>query len=256
MAGAIIQGILRANLLPAQQIGVYDVSASQCEPHEKSGCRVFDSVAELVQSCHMVVLSVKPQNFPDVLSLIRRASPASDTVFLSIAAGISIGFIKENLGFDAAVIRAMPNTPLLIGFGAVALSRETPVSDEAFDFAKSIFSSAGIAVEIPSDRMNEVIPLNGSSPAYIYLFAKIFVEQAEKAEFDPQTANRLFCETLIGSAKMMLESGKTHQQLIDMVTSPKGTTFEGLCALEEHGFAQALIACFDATVRRAYELGR
>lgn len=255
MAGAIIGGIVESKILKPDQIAVCDVSAGKRASYQEKGIAALEDPKALVGICQYIVLSVKPQNFSEVLPLIKSAAKP-DTVFISIAAGISIPFIKETLGYDAKVIRVMPNTPLLIGHGATALSRIAPVGEEEFAFAEKIFAAAGFVAEVPSDKMNEVIPLNGSSPAYIYLMAKVFVEEGIKAGFDADTANSLFCETLIGSAQMMMESGKSHQELIDMVTSPKGTTFEGLEALHAGGFENALRECFHATIRRAYELGK
>ncbi|MGI5967116.1 MULTISPECIES: pyrroline-5-carboxylate reductase [Anaerotruncus] len=255
MAGAIINGIVSSGLLKPEEIAVNDVRAAQVESYTSRGFAGCDTIAQLVESCAYVVLSVKPQNFPDVLAQIKPAAKP-DTVFISIAAGMSAEYIKKALGFDAKVVRVMPNTPLLIGCGAVAISRVDPTSPEEFAFAKSIFAAAGQVEEVDADKMNEVIPLNSSSPAYIYLFAKVFVDRAAELGFDPDVANRLFCNTLIGSAKMMMETGKTHQELIDMVTSPAGTTFEGLAALGRNNFEKALTECFDDTIRRAYELGK
>ncbi|MEM1483963.1 pyrroline-5-carboxylate reductase [Oscillospiraceae bacterium PP1C4] len=255
MAGAIINGIVSSGMLEPEKIAVYDVKAEHLHTYASRGFAACDSIGELVQSCNYVFLSVKPQNFADVLAQIKPAATLQ-TVFVSIAAGISAEFIKSGVGFDAKIIRVMPNTPLLIGSGSTALSQVAPTSDEEFAFIKSVFAAAGAVEEVAPDQMNEVIPLNGSSPAYIYLFAKVFVDRAVELGFDADTANRLFCNTLIGSARMMLETGKTHQQLIDMVTSPGGTTFKGLEALHRCGFEQALIDCFDDTIKRAYELGK
>lgn len=255
MAGAIINGIVSAQLHSPAEMAVYDIKNTQCESFAKRGLSVFPSALHLAESCDYLVLAVKPQNFTNVLREIKPAVQ-KETVFISIAAGISAEFIKQELGFDAKVVRVMPNTPLLIGCGSVAISCVQPTSNEEFEFAKRIFGAAGAVEEVSADKMNEVIPLNGSSPAYIYLFAKTFVDRAVEAGFDADTANRLFCNALIGSAKMMLEAGKSHQELIDMVTSPAGTTYAGLEALHRNHFEKALIECFDDTVRRAYELGK
>ena len=184
MAGAIINGIVSSGLLKPEEIAVNDVRAAQVESYTSRGFAGCDTIAQLVESCAYVVLSVKPQNFPDVLAQIKPAAKP-DTVFISIAAGMSAEYIKKALGFDAKVVRVMPNTPLLIGCGAVAISRVDPTSPEEFAFAKSIFAAAGQVEEVDADKMNEVIPLNSSSPAYIYLFAKVFVDRAAELGFDP-----------------------------------------------------------------------
>lgn len=255
MAGAIIGGIVSAGLLTPPQIAVYDVNTQALERYTTREFSVFISAAALVGACDYVVLSVKPQNFTDVLAQIKPTA-RPETVFVSIAAGIGADFIKTGLSYDAKLIRVMPNTPLLIGSGSSALTLVPPATQQEFDFVFKLFSAAGAAERVSPDQMNEVIALNGSSPAYIYLFAKAFVDHAVTLGFDADTANRLFCNSLIGSAKMMLEMGKTHQELIDMVTSPGGTTFAGLEALRRGGFEAALTDCYDATTKRAYELGK
>ncbi len=255
MAGAIISGVLGAGSLAPSEMGVYDISAEKTAALGKQGLQVCQSPAELVSRAKYVLLAIKPQNFEEVLGQLAGVVTA-ETVIISIAAGISPAYIKSKLGEGCKVVQVMPNTPLLIGYGATAISRAEPTTQEEFDFACGLFSAAG-AVEVIDNRlMNEVIPLNGSSPAFIYLLAKLFVDRAQELGFDRDCANRLFCNTLIGSAQMMLTTGKDHQALIDMVTSPAGTTFSGLQALADNGFDKAIRSAYDATVKRAYELGR
>lgn len=255
MAGAIINGIISSKMLRPDGIAVYDINQDVCGSYQTRGFRACNTIGQLVAECNYVILSVKPQNFTDVMAGVKVAA-SSETVFVTIMAGISAEAIKRELGFDAKVIRVMPNTPLLVGYGSIALSRIEPATADEFGFIKEVFASAGKVEEISPNMMNEVIPLNGSSPAYIYLFAKVFVDRAVELGFDAGVANRLFCNSLIGCAKMMMETGKTHQELIDMVTSKGGTTFKGLEALARNHFDQALLECFDDTIKRAYELGK
>lgn len=219
------------------------------------GCTIAGSSLEILDSCKYVLLAVKPQVIENVLEQIA-PKVTEDTVILSIAAGISCSYIRRKIGFDCKVVNIMPNTPLLMGFGTSALSRNEPIEEEEFQFALRIFQSAGEAYVIPSQLMNEVIPLNSSSPAFIYYFAKIYVERAEKAGFSRELANELFCNTLIGSAKMMLDSGLDHDELLRMVTSPGGTTLKGLEAMDDNGFRRAVEQGIDACIQRAYELGK
>ncbi len=255
MAGAILAGIEGAGLLQPAEICLFDRSAEKVEQYAKKGYCPCESAAQVALRCKYVLLAVKPQNFEEVVPQLQ-GSISDETVFISIAAGISPDYLCQLAGRPCKVVQVMPNTPLLIGQGAVAISRVAPTTDEEFAFAKSVFAAAGLVEEIDNSLMNEVIALNGSSPAYIYRFAKVFCDRAVELGIDDQAANRLFCQALIGSAQMMLQTGKSHQELIDMVTSPKGTTFEGLQALDEGGFDQTLRQCYDATTRRAYELGK
>lgn len=255
MAGAIIGGVLRSKLLPPSEIAVFDVNAEKLESCRKQGMTVLASPEEVAASCKYVLLAIKPQNFADVMAQIA-PSLTEESVVISIVAGVSAAYIKESAGFDVKVVPVMPNTPLLIGHGTVAMSHVQPTSDEEFVFAQGLFAAAGQVTVIPPDKMNEVIPLNGSSPAFIYLIAKLFVDEAEKNGFDRETANRLFCDTLIGSAHMMLDTGMDHQTLINMVCSPGGTTLKGLEALKEYGIEEAIAQCSRATIKRSYELGK
>lgn len=255
MASAIIGGVLRQGLYTAGEIGVYDLSPAVQERYRSAGHPVFDAPEALVAACGIVVLAVKPQVFPQVLGEIRPAM-TPETLLVSIAAGITAETIHAGVGFPCRLVLVMPNTPLLVGAGAAALSPVEPATRQDFEKAKALFAAAGIAEEIPADKMKEIIPVHGSSPAFIYLFAKTLVDCAREAGIDPDVANRLLCQTLIGSAKMMLESGKTHQQLIDMVCSPGGTTLAALDAMEQQGFSASIAAGFDACVRRAWELSQ
>lgn len=255
MAGAIINGVLKSGILKPSEIMVFDINTAQCQPFVERGCLLAKNAKAAVAECKYIILAVKPQNFPDVLDEISEAiNPES--VVISIAAGISISYLKSALGEEIKAVQVMPNTPMLLGYGAVAICRKPPVSDEEFAFAKQLFACAGAVEEIAPDKMNEIIALNGSSPAYIYLITKLFCEHAASLGIDYETANRLFCSSLIGSAHMMLETGKSHQELIDMVTSPNGTTYAGLQALDQANLKQAVTQCYDATTNRAYELGK
>lgn len=255
MASAIIGGVLRAELLPPEEIGVYDVSAEAMARCREKGLHVFGSIAEIGESCEYILLAVKPQSFAAVLSELK-PSIEKNAVVISIAAGITHEAIKKSLGFDCKIVRVMPNTPLLLGAGATALARVNPTSPEEFAFVERIFSAAGVTGEIPAEKMNEIIPVNGSSPAFIYYFAKVMVDCAQKLGIDPAVAMRLFCQSLRGSADMLELSGNTPDELIRMVCSPGGTTLAGMQALEENGFGTAVEAYFDACVKRAGELAQ
>lgn len=253
MASAIAQGVAGAGKTLPQSIGIYDVDRDKLGEWRARGARVFSDIPSLVRDCSTVILAVKPQVFPQVLPLVKEGV-CPDTVLVSIAAGITIRSVKKAMGFDCKVIRIMPNTPLMLGEGASAVSREAPVTDEEFAFVMDIFSAAGIAREIAPDKMDEIVPVNGSSPAFFYLLAKTAADWAEKNGLCRDSAMALFCQTMTGSARMLMESGKGPQELIDMVCSPGGTTIAAMEALERGGFAAAVEAAFDDCARRSREL--
>lgn len=255
MASAIAAGVLKQGLLASDQIAVFDINHEKKQRFASAGHPVFHSVEELVRACSYIILAVKPQVFPQVLPQVKQGMSA-DKVLVSIAAGITAQAIQEAMGFPCKVVLVMPNTPILLGKGSTALSRVEPTTQAEFDTVQALFASAGLAEEIAPDKMNEIIPVNGSSPAFVYLFAKVIVDCAQKAGIDPAVANRLFCQALIGSAQMMLDTDQSHQQLIDTVCSPGGATLAGLDALEQHGFSAGIEAAFAACVRRAGELSQ
>lgn len=256
MATAIISGIARAGM--EAELFACDHNEDKVAALAQYGVKPQPSAKELASAVDVLFLAVKPQNFAEVLAEIR-GSVRPETVIVSIAAGITAQYIVDSLGIPpqaAKVVLAMPNTPLLLGCGATALSKGAGVPDDEFDFVRRIFDCAGITAVIPADRMNEIIPINGSSPAFIYQYAKLFIDYGVSVGFSEQTCLSLFAQTLIGSAKMMTESGRSIEELIRMVSSKGGTTIAGLAALEENNLPQAVRAACEKSVARAYELSK
>ena len=174
----------------------------------------------------------------------------------AICAGITDEYIASKTLSGAKVVLVMPNTPLLLGEGATALSRSNSVSDEEFSLVCSIFGACGIYSVIPKDKMKEIIAINGSSPAFIYLYAKAFIDYADSVGIGREVATELFAKSLIGSAKMITDSGRTIEELIEMVSSKGGTTIAGLEKLREGGLEKAVSECCKACTKRAYELSK
>lgn len=256
MAGAIIEGILRKSIVPVNDLSVFDKDKSKLDKFRAKGIKAAETIQDLAKKCDIIFLSVKPQNYDEVLGDIKTSVDGSK-VLVSIAAGISTDYIKKAIGFDCKAIRVMPNTPLLLGEGASAFgSRRSPVTEDEFNFAKSIFESGGIVEVLPEDKMNAVISVNGSSPAYVYLFAKAVIDSAVKQGIDAETAKKLIAKTLEGSAKMLTESGYTPEELIKMVSSPGGTTLKALEALYEHNFEAVVDDAMLRCTKRAEELGK
>ena len=231
MGFAIIKGIFgTAN----ENISLYafDMDCEKLNNLKQFSVQPCSSEADVVKHCKYVVLAIKPQVIDNVLDNISDAVN-SDTVIISIAAGITSDFVQKKTKPDAKVVLVMPNTPLLLGEGASALSHNEYVNDEEFEFVKGIFTSCGKTAVIPIDKMKEIIAVNGSSPAFIYLFAKGFIDYAVSVGIDAEAAKELFSQSLIGSAKMITDSGYTIDELIKMVSSPGGTTLAGLDRLYE-----------------------
>lgn len=255
MGTAIMKGISSSESGKNITLYAFDPDASKVDALGETGVISCGSEEELTAECGYIFLAVKPQIIEKV---IEAAAPAvtSDKVLISIAAGISDEFIVSKTIPDAKVILAMPNTPLLLGEGASALSRNDNVTDEEFEIILSVFRSCGKAAVVPKDKMKEIIAINGSSPAFIYLFAKGFTEYAESVGISSEAALELFSQSLIGSAKMLTDSGYTIDELIKMVSSPGGTTLAGLDRLYEGKLTDTVKNCCESCTKRAYELSK
>lgn len=251
MATAIIKGICNDK---ENSIRAYDIDVAKVEALKDSGVVKAESPKELAEKSDFIFLAIKPQQFEEALGDL--AGHTSGKVIVSIAAGITAEYIKSKLGEDTKVVLVMPNTPLLRGKGATALCKVQPTSQEEFNVVVNIFSQSGIAKVIPEDKMKEIIAINGSSPAFIYLFAQGFLDYAKKVDIDEKTALELFSQTLIGSADMMINSGFTVDELIKMVSSPGGTTLKGLESFDKDGLKKSVVNACEACTQRAYELSK
>ena len=254
MGGAIIRGIL-SHYGDKAEICAYDPDKAKLAELEKAGVKAASSEGEVCERCKYVFLAIKPQMFDAVLPKLA-PSVTEDNVIVSIAAGITEDYIAKMTIPNVRTVIVMPNTPFLLGEGATALAKGKFTSDEEFDVVKDIFSTGGIAKVVPMDKMKEIIAINGSSPAFIYLYAKGFVQYAESVGIDSQTALELFAKSLIGSAKMLTDSGKTVDELIKMVSSPGGTTLAGLDGLYEGKLTDVVADCCERCTKRAYELSK
>lgn len=257
MGFAIMKGIAQSGLCDelSIQLSAYDNDAEKLKRLEGYGVSVCASAQELAERCKYVFLAVKPQQLDEVLESIRSVV-TDDSVIVSICAGITGEYIKSKTNLNAKVVLVMPNTPLLLGEGASALAKAEPVVQEEFDLVCKIFSSCGKIAVVPENKMKEIIAINGSSPAFIYLYSKAFIDYAKSEGIDEEVAKTLFAQTLIGSAKMITDSGYSIDELIKMVSSKGGTTIAGLEKLYEGGLEETAKKACEACTKRAYELSK
>ncbi|MGN0552736.1 MAG: pyrroline-5-carboxylate reductase [Oscillospiraceae bacterium] len=255
MGSAIIKGVLAAKSSDEIKVYAYDKDTAKVDALASIGVTKCADEAEVAQKCKYVLLAVKPQGIDEALEAIKPCVN-DETVIVSIAAGISEEYIKKMTIPSAKVVLVMPNTPLLLGEGASALAKAEPTTDEEFEFVKGIFASSGVAQVVPIDKMKEIIAINGSSPAFIYLFAKGFAEYAKSVGIDEDAAQRLLAQSLIGSAKMITDSGYTVDELIKMVSSPGGTTLAGLDEFYKGDLTGVVGKACESCTKRAYELSR
>ncbi len=255
MGFAIMKGAAESAFGAELQICAFDTDADKLSRLAEYGITACASGTEVLERCQYVFLAVKPQMFDTVLEDLAPAV-TPDTVLVSIAAGITAEYIRSKTIPEAKVVLVMPNTPLLLGAGATALAKCEPTTEEEFAVVCRIFESCGTTAVLPENKMKEVIAVNGSSPAFIYLFAKAFVDYAAKEGIAPETSLPLFAQSLIGSAKMLTDSGYTIEELIRMVSSPGGTTLAGLDKLYAGELEKTVDAACTACTKRAYELSK
>ncbi len=262
MATAIISGML-ASGTDASLITVYDKFTEKAAAFANRGINVAPTLIDAANASELILLSVKPQNYAEVLGEIGGSDvDTSHKTFISIAAGISTETVSAMLHRECAVVRVMPNTPLQVGCGVSALTRNSLVSDEDFALVRSIFDAAGMTVVIDESQMNTVICANGSSPAYFYYFIDAIVRsaKAQGLDLDDKTLTEVVCRTVIGSAEMLLASGKSAAELIRAVTSPNGTTERAMNVFYEEKVDEtidrAMRACTDRAEEMARELGK
>jgi len=252
MGGSILSGIIKQNIYNKDEILLFDVNESVIENYKNNGFTFGKSEKDLIENSETVLIAIKPQMFYRLKELNLNLK---NKIIVSIAAGKTIENLKEIFG-NQKYIRVMPNTPALISYGATAIARDENVDDETFEKVLNIFKSIGVAIEIPEDKMNEIIPVNGSMPAYLYYFAEGFIEKAVKNGIDYETAKILACESIIGSAKMILETNKPIPELIKDVCSPGGATLEGMKTLDEGNFKETIYKTSKACIDKAYDLSK
>lgn len=253
MAEALLKGLLRAGYA-CEQIAVSEPNAERRAELER--LYGVSTTSENIKAAHfgqIMILAVKPAVIPAVCREI--ASVASGKLIISIAAGVKSAAILDALGGGARVVRVMPNTPALVGEGMSALSAAGSASDADLQAAVEIFATVGKTVVVKEDLLDAVTGLSGSGPAYAFLMIEALSDGGVLAGLSRADARLLAAQTLLGSARMAIETGLHPGALKDMVTSPGGTTIHALQVLENAGVRGALIDAVAAAVARAKELG-
>lgn len=255
MASAMVKGLLAAGLAPAGDVGAFDIAADKLEAACKQfGIHRFDSAGSLAGACEAVVLAVKPADFPALLADISPPLQAKNPLVISIAAGNTIGYIESLLGVESALVRVMPNINASIGESMTAYCGNARVSAAQLDFARQLCESFGEAVELDEKHFPAFGVLAGSAPAFAYLFIDELARAGVKIGMNKKLALRIAAQTVLGSAKMVAASGEHPYELIDRVCSPGGTTIEGIAALREHGFSNAVTKAVDRTLEKDAKL--
>lgn len=256
MAGALIRGLLRAGTCAPERVIATDVRSERLEELARQyGIRTSEDNAAAAKEAEVIVLAVKPQV---LTKLVDEISPSLDATKLvvSIAAGVTAKSIEKRLCEKARVVRVMPNTPALVDAGAAGIARGTHASAGDVALVQRLFDSVGISAVLDESLLDAVTGLSGSGPAYIFLIIEALSDAGVKVGLHRDTAQKLAAQTVLGSAKLLLETGEHPGRLKDMVTSPGGTAIAGLHTLEAGGLRTTLINAVETATSRARELGK
>ena len=255
MGAALIKSLVNSNFLPVDKISMFDVDINKLEQlKSETGISYFETAKELVQWSDIVVLAVKPNILKSVLEELK---PVIDDkkVVVSFAVGIPISFYENILGTDKKIVRSMPNTPAMVGEGMTLICQNSNVTELEFAIVKQMFDCAGKCEFLSEKLMSEVTALTGSSPAYVFMFIEAMADGAVLSGIPRDMAYRLAAQAVLGSAKMVLETGLHPGVLKDQVCSPGGTTIEAVSTLEKNGFRYSIMDAMNDCTKKARLIG-
>lgn len=245
MGYAMLKGAISS--ISPENVGVTDRSFDKAESiAQETGVRHFESNADCVKNCKYVVFSIKPQVYENVIDEIRKFVDDSK-IIISLAPNVSIEMLNGMFGKNVRVVRLMPNTPALVGEGMTGYCYDDALfNEEEKTFLADLFNSFGKAVKVSEKIMSAVVCASGSSPAYVFMFIEALADSVVKYGMSRDDAYTFVAQTVLGSAKMVLESGEHPGVLKDRVCSPGGTTIRAVEKLEECGLRNALFKATEA----------
>ncbi len=256
MASALARGFIHSGLSAADSILASDpYEAARTGIAKDAGIQTTTSNLEVLKFANVLLLAVKPDQVNDVLAEARPHF-TDKHVLISIAAGVTLARMEAALPPGARVVRVMPNTPALVGASASAFALGKSAIAEDAQLAQKLFSSVGVAYPVKESLLDAVTGLSGSGPAYVFLMIEALSDGGVAAGLPRDIATKLAAQTLLGSAKLLLETGQHPGALKDMVTSPGGTTIEGLHELEKGGLRAALMNAVRAAAEKSRKLGQ
>lgn len=254
MAEAIARGVLDANVFHAEQIIATDVAPERRALFAQDlGIECIDDPVRVARGSRMILLALKPQTINDVLASIAHSTHPG-AMIVSIAAGITTASIEKHLA-PRPVVRTMPNTPLMVGLGAVAMAPGAFATDTHLGLARRLFDSVGKVVEVREEQLDAVTALSGSGPAYFFFLVEQMIKAGIEMGLDPVIAHQLATQTALGAGKMLATSADAPAELRRKVTSPKGTTQAAIEYMQEKRLDQIVVDALKAAERRGKELG-
>jgi pyrroline-5-carboxylate reductase len=255
MGEAILRGVIREGCLPKNAVVAYDPVRKR-EQVLAIEFGVLCAQNNLIPgACPHVLLAVKPQMMRTVLEEIRPVVQ-DDATIISIAAGITTGYIDEHLGGKGRIVRAMPNTPMLVGCGVTAVASGPRATPEDVHWAQRLFAASGLAIVVDEALMDAVTGLSGSGPAYLFYLIEAMTAAGVAEGIDPDIAAMLATQTCIGAGKLLAETKKPAEQLRAAVTTPHGTTERAINIMEEAGVKAKIVEAIRAAAARSRELGK
>jgi pyrroline-5-carboxylate reductase len=255
MATAILRAALDRGVVHTAQVVVCDVLPGRRAVMAEMGVAAVADNAEAIRDADTIIAAVKPQDLPGVLgSLHGRINPGQ--LLVSIAPGITTGQLEHQAGEGIPVVRVMPNTPVLVGEGASGYCRGRHAESTHGERVRRLFESGGKCVEVPEKLMDVVTGLSGSGPAYVCLIVEALADGGVRMGLPRETALTLAAQTVLGAARLLIETGEHPAVWKDRVATPGGTTIAGLAALEMAGVRGGIIQAVEAATRRSSELGQ
>src|SRR5580693_5892819 len=256
MGTALAKGFIAAGLVKPGHITASDpIEAARAAFAKDSGAKAVATNSEVVKAANVLLLAVKPDQVAGVLAGIREDFTEKH-LLISIAAGITIAKLEAGLGAGARIVRVMPNTPALVGAAASAFALGKAARPADAELTQKLFSAVGIAMQVKESLLDAVTGLSGSGPAYVYLMIEGLSDGGVAAGLPRDVATRLAAQTVLGAAKMVLDTGMHPGALKDMVTSPGGTTIEGLHELEKARVRGAFISAVRTAAEKSKKLGQ
>uniref|UniRef100_A0A8C5QY51 Pyrroline-5-carboxylate reductase n=1 Tax=Leptobrachium leishanense TaxID=445787 RepID=A0A8C5QY51_9ANUR len=255
MARGILQGAILTGTVQAGDVTVSAPSDRNLKPFQEHGCHVTHVNGDVVLGCLVILLAVKPHIVPAVLQEI---SPlvTPEHVIISVAAGVTLRTLEEALPDGTKVLRMSPNLPCLVQEGAVVLCRGRCAGDREVAMLKSLFSGCGLSEEVPESYIDIHTGLSGSGVAYVYMFAEALADGAVKMGMSSELSHRIAAQTLLGAAKMLLETGEHPAKLRSDVCTPGGTTIHALHELEKGGLRATVMNAVEAATVKARNIGK
>ena len=256
MGKAIIGGIINSQLTAASNLHVFDIDANKCrEMEHQFAIKVTSSAEEAAAVADILFIAVKPNIIPGLLPQLKpHLKPGC--IVISIAAGVTLATLEQGLSGDHKIVRVMPNTPALVNCGMSSITPNANITPAELESVLAIFKSFGEAEVVSEYLIHSVVAVSGSAPAYAFMFIEAMADAAVLGGMPRAQAYKFAAQTLLGSAKMVLETGKHPGELKDMVCSPGGTTIEAVKVLEEQGFRAAVINAMQRCMEKSEAMSK